>query len=95
MNDHLVDNGLREQWQCQRKQLNDQRCNQDFAPDAFVLQQLRYEPAEAEASLTRSGGDRIRIRYGRCRIGYGERLASKAEREVVEWNLARRVLAFR
>jgi len=68
MDDHLVDDHLREQGRGQRHELDGEGSQKDVAEYLAVLQQLGEEPAEAE--LRAGGGLRIRIRQrfglGRC-----------------------------
>ena len=50
VDDDLVDHHLGKKRCGQADELYDQRGQQHFAPDAFVLEQLRNKPAEAELS---------------------------------------------
>lgn len=50
MDHDLVDDNLGEERETQAEQLDGQRGDQHIAPDAFVPEEFRDEPAEAEGS---------------------------------------------
>jgi hypothetical protein len=67
VHDNLVDDHLRKERRSERQELDEEGGDQHVPPDRLVLQELRYEPAEAERTAGARGSVRILERRRRER----------------------------